>query len=68
MENKKIAYITAIYGYYELTCKKFKEQTIDSDFICFTNNSEIISNGWIIDVNLYHLTNKSKLDNDQKLN
>ena len=68
MENKKIVYITAIYGNYELTCKKYKEQTIKSDFICFTNSSEIISNGWIIDTNPYHLTNKSKLDNNNKLN
>ncbi len=69
MENKaKIAYITAIYGNYELSCKKFVEQTVKSDFICFTDNKEIISNGWIIDTNPYHLTNKSILDDDKKIN
>jgi 3,5-epimerase/4-reductase len=68
-ENKaKIVYITAIYGNYELSCKKFAEQTVKSDFICFTDNKEIISNGWIIDTNPYHLTNKSILDDDKKLN
>jgi hypothetical protein len=68
-ENKaKIAYITAIYGNYELSCKKFIKQTIKSDFICFTNNDKIKSNGWVVDTNPYHLTNKSKMDNNLKLN
>ena len=67
-ENKKIAYITAIYGNYELSCKKFINQTINSDFICFTNNPKIISNGWEIDTNPYHITHRSKLDNGKKLN
>ena len=59
----KIAYITAIYGNYELTCKPFIKQTIESDFICFTDNPNIPSNGWIIDNNPYHYTHPSKLDN-----
>jgi len=58
----KICFITAIYGGYELTCKKFIKQTIDTDFICFTDNNNIINNGWIIDTTPYHLINKSKLD------
>jgi len=60
----KICFITAIYGGYEKSCKKFVKQTIDSDFICFTDNNEIISNGWLIDTTPYHLINKSKIDND----
>jgi len=59
----KVAYITAIYGNYELTCKPFVQQTIESDFICFTDNSDTISNGWIIDTTPYHDLHKSPLDN-----
>lgn len=64
----KICFITAIYGNYEATCKKFVKQTIDTDFICFTNNDNIISNGWIIDTTPYHLVNKSEIDNDTYVN
>ena len=32
----KVAFITAIYGNYELTCKPFVKQSIESDFFCFT--------------------------------
>lgn len=60
----KICFITAIYGGYETTCKKFVNQTIDTDFICFTDNSNIINNGWKIDTTPYHLINKSKIDDD----
>jgi hypothetical protein len=64
----KICFITAIYGNYETTCKPFVKQTIDTDFICFTDNPNIISNGWIIDITPYHLINKSKIDNDTFVN
>ena len=60
----KICYITAIYGNYEKTCKKYVEQSIKSDFICFTDNKNIISNGWIIDDYPYHLKN-NLLDNNK---
>ena len=33
----KVAFITAILGDYEITCKPFVKQTIETDFICFTN-------------------------------
>ena len=56
-KKSKICFITAIYGNYENTCKKYIKQTIDSDFICFTDNTNIKSNGWIIDSNKYHLSN-----------
>lgn len=59
-----ICFITAIYGNYESSCKKFVTQTINTDFICFTDNKNITSNGWIIDTTPYHLINKSELDND----
>lgn len=64
----KICFITSIYGGYELSCKKFVKQTEPTDFICFTDNEDIVSNGWIIDTNPYHLTNKSPLDNDSYIN
>ena len=48
----KICFITAIYGKYEKSCKPFVKQTIDTDFICFTDDENIISNGWTIDTKL----------------
>jgi len=63
-----ICFITAIYGDYEKTCKKFVKQTIDTDFICFTNNDDIISNGWTIDKTPYHLINKSDFDDSTYIN
>jgi hypothetical protein len=64
----KVCFITAIYGNYEQTCKKFVKQTIETDFICFTNNENIISNGWFIDYTPYHNIYKSPLDNDHTFN
>ena len=64
----KICFITAIYGMYEKSCKMFVKQTVDTDFICFTDNNDIIKNGWIIDTNPYHLMNKSKIDDDTFVN
>ncbi len=64
----KICFITAIYGNYEASCKKFVKQTTTTDFICFTDNPNIISNGWIIDTTPYHLINKSQLDNNNYTN
>uniref|UniRef100_A0A6C0HE92 DUF616 domain-containing protein n=1 Tax=viral metagenome TaxID=1070528 RepID=A0A6C0HE92_9ZZZZ len=64
----KICFITAVFGNYELSCKKFVKQTIDTDFICFTDNKNIISNGWIIDNTPYFIINKSKLDDGYNIN
>jgi hypothetical protein len=64
----KICFITAIYGNYETSCKPFVKQTVDTDFICFTDNAHIISNDWTIDTTPYHLHNKSILDNDTYVN
>jgi hypothetical protein len=64
----KICYITAIYGNYESTCKPFVNQSIQSDFICFTDNENITSNGWKIDTTPYHIQNKSNLDNNGYVN
>jgi hypothetical protein len=41
---------------------------VDADFICFTDNPNIVGNGWIIDTTPYHLTHKSPLDNDTYTN
>lgn len=65
---KKICFITAIYSNYEKTCKPYITQTIPTDFICFTDNSNIQSNGWIIDTTPYHIINKSQIDNDIYVN
>jgi hypothetical protein len=64
----KICFITVIYGNYEKSCKKFVKQTVDTDFICFTDNENIITNGWIIDTTQYHLINKSEVDNNTYIN
>lgn len=64
----KICFITAIYGNYETSCKRFVQQTIPTDFICFTDNENIISNGWIIDTTPYHLINKNIFDDDTYVN
>lgn len=64
----KICFITAIYGKYENSCKKFAKQTVDTDFICFTDNKDITNNGWTVDTTPYHITNKSPLDNNTYLN
>jgi len=64
----KICFITAIYGNYEASCKKFVRQTQETDFICFTDNKNIISNDWIIDTTPYHLINRSVLDNSTYTN
>ena len=50
----KIVFITAIYGNYEKTVKRFVRQTIPTDFICFTDNPKIRANGWIVDTIPYH--------------
>jgi hypothetical protein len=64
----KICFITAIYGNYENTCKKFVKQTVQTDFICFTDNKNIINNGWLIDTTPYHLINKNELDDGNFIN
>lgn len=64
----KIAYITAVYGSYEATCKPFAKQTIPSDFICFTDNPSIVAQGWQIDTTPYHIQNPSQLDSSEHRN
>jgi hypothetical protein len=64
----KICFITAIFGNYESSCKKYIEQTVPTDFICFTDNENIINNEWIIDTTPYHLTNKNEQDDDTYTN
>ena len=52
----KVAFVTAVYGNYEATCKPIVKQSIPADFICFTNNKKIIAKGWQIDTTQYHET------------
>jgi hypothetical protein len=63
-----ICFITAIYGNYETSCKQFVNQTVDTDFICFTDNASIHKNGWIVDTAPYHITHPSLLDNGTYVN
>lgn len=53
-QQPKVAFITAIMGDYERSCKPFAPQTIPSDFICFTNNPNLTANGWDVDTTMYH--------------
>jgi len=66
--NTKIAFITAVYGDYESSCKPMKPQTIPCDFICFTDNPDIEQYDWIIDNEPYHLTHPSPLDTSTQRN
>lgn len=51
----KIVFITAIYGDIETMCKPILQQNMDCYFICFTDKINMISNGWTLDNNPYHL-------------
>lgn len=62
MSDTRICFITAIYGNYETSCKPFFIQSVPTDFICFTDNPDIVTNGWTIDTTPYHLDNPSPLD------
>jgi hypothetical protein len=70
----KVAVITAIYGAYESSCKEYAKQTMAVDFICFTDNPEIPSRGWIVDTTPYHLLSLRKefftgsLDEERDIN
>jgi hypothetical protein len=64
----KVAFITSIYGDYEDSCKPFPPQSIPVDFICFTDNKDIYTCGWIIDTNPYHYTHPSPLDTGKEYN
>ena len=64
----KICFITAVYGKYEASCKKFTKQTVPTDFICFTDDPNIIRNGWTIDTTPYHIENKNAFDDGTYIN
>ena len=64
----KICFITAIYGNYETSCKKFATQTVPTDFICFTDNPNITKNGWIVDSKPYHILNPCPFDDGSYVN
>jgi hypothetical protein len=64
----RIAFITAIRGNYEASCKPYAPQTVPCDFLCFTDVSTLTANGWEIDRTPYHLTHPSPLDDGACLN
>jgi hypothetical protein len=66
--SAKVCYITAIYGNYEVCTKIYPEQTMKADFICFTNNKDLINNNWILDYTPYHFLYKSDIDDDLYVN
>jgi hypothetical protein len=68
MADPQVCFISAVFGNYESTCKPFLEQTVPSDFICFTDNPNIRSNGWIIDTTPYHRLNPSPIDDGSYTN
>jgi hypothetical protein len=63
-----IVFITAVFGKYEKTAKLRHPQDIKADWICFTNNTKLISNGWQLDFTPYHLTHPSPLDDGRMIN
>ena len=64
----KLAFITAIYGGYEKTCKQIVEQVSPFDAICFTDDKNINANGWEVDTTSYHYTHPSPLDTGDQHN
>ncbi len=62
-QQPRICYITAIFGNYEFSCKQYAPQSVPADFICFTENVNIIPNGWTIDTTPYHVLNPNPQDN-----
>lgn len=51
----KVAFITALYGGYELSCKPVVAQSVPCDCIAFVDTSPIATAGWIIDTFPYHV-------------
>lgn len=64
----KICFITAIYGNMEDSCKPFCKQSLPTDFICFTDRKDILSNSWQIDTFPYHIKFRSPLDTGEYTN
>jgi hypothetical protein len=54
----RVAFITAVIGAYESTCKRFAAQTIPAAFIVLTDNPSIEANGWTVDTTPYHVTHR----------
>lgn len=56
IEGAKVAVLTAVFGGYEVKLHRFAQQTVPTDFICFTDmGDEVNARGWIIDRTPYHL-------------
>jgi hypothetical protein len=66
--NASVAFITAVFGTYEKSAKPWRKQSIPTDFICFTNNPHLISNGWQLDYTPYHELYPSPLDDGKMIN
>lgn len=66
--DTKICFISANYGNYDSISFKNVTQTINTDFIYFTDNPKIENDNWIIDTTPYHHICKSPLDNDTYYN
>jgi hypothetical protein len=56
-QKARVAVITAIYGAYEASCKAHARQSLEADFICFTDNLQglNVADGWLADTVPYHL-------------
>jgi hypothetical protein len=66
----RIAFVTAIVGDYEATCKKPVPQTIPADFIVYTNHPSIETHGvWkIVDINTYQFGINERDRNKSQVN
>jgi hypothetical protein len=69
-KDVKVAVISASYGDLEGSCMRYELQTVETDFICFTNSASIgkVNPGWIIDTTPYHYTHRSSFDDGKYLN
>lgn len=69
LSDAKVVYITAIFGEYETRLKQIHNQTLKSDWICFSNNTLLISSyGWEVDYTPYHEIYPSLLDSGNYYN
>jgi len=66
--RNRVAFITAIFGNFEMACKRHKAQNMAADFICFSDNPSIEANGWEVDASPYHLSHPSPLDTGEFVN
>lgn len=65
---QQIAFITAAFGTYERRVRRPRNQTVNADFVCFSDNAALVHDGWILDKTPYHVTHPNPIDDGNKHN